>query len=367
MSPEAPTAFFSYSREDSDFALRLAQDLKGAGANVWIDQLDIEPGQEWDSAIEAAVTQSPRMLLILSPASVKSRNVRNEISFALDENKIIIPVLYQDCMVPLQLHRVQYIDLRTDYSRALNVLLRTLGVEQLAAAGAKAAMAEPHVDKVGQEEEGNPPEQHRLAPENEPFVRQPSDRLVPKVRGWMKAAVALCVIMIAASILYWNLSHSREGKAENPNQHAQAAPKKAAGAESSSPPLYGQPASNESVGQRQKPEVGSGATKPTSAESAPRQRRAVPQGGQASNDQTAKVPSVPAEGALPLYQRALAIDEKALGPDHPKVARDLNNLAKLYYQQGKYSEAEPLYQRALAIDKRPWGQITPTLRPTSTT
>jgi hypothetical protein len=87
--PEAPTAFFSYSREDSKFALQLAQDLKAAGANVWIDQLDIDPGQEWDSAVEAAVTQAPRMLLILSPSSVKSRNVRNEIAFALDENKTI--------------------------------------------------------------------------------------------------------------------------------------------------------------------------------------------------------------------------------------------------------------------------------------
>jgi hypothetical protein len=32
---DAPTAFFSYSREDSEFALRLAGDLKAAGAAVW--------------------------------------------------------------------------------------------------------------------------------------------------------------------------------------------------------------------------------------------------------------------------------------------------------------------------------------------
>jgi hypothetical protein len=132
MPREVPTAFFSYSRDDSAFAVRLAQDLKAAGASVWIDQLDIEPGQEWDSAIEAAVTRSPRMLLILSPASVKSRNVRNEISLALDENRTIIPVLYQDCTVPLQLRRVQYIDLRTDYSRGVNILLKTLAAEQRA-------------------------------------------------------------------------------------------------------------------------------------------------------------------------------------------------------------------------------------------
>ena len=33
------------------------------------------------------------------------------------------------------------------------------------------------------------------------------------------------------------------------------------------------------------------------------------------------------ERALPLYERALAISEKALGPDHPHVATSLNNLA----------------------------------------
>ena len=31
--------------------------------------------------------------------------------------------------------------------------------------------------------------------------------------------------------------------------------------------------------------------------------------------------------AIPLAQRVLAINEKALGPDHPDVARSLNNLA----------------------------------------
>ena len=53
--------------------------------------------------------------------------------------------------------------------------------------------------------------------------------------------------------------------------------------------------------------------------------------------------------AEPLYKRALAIDEKAVGPDHPDVATSLNNLAALYKEQGRYADAEPLYKRALAI------------------
>jgi tetratricopeptide (TPR) repeat protein len=61
------------------------------------------------------------------------------------------------------------------------------------------------------------------------------------------------------------------------------------------------------------------------------------------------------EEAEPLYQRALAIWEKALGPEHSDVARSLNNLAVLYRNQGKYAAGEPLYQRALAIWEKALG------------
>jgi CHAT domain-containing protein/tetratricopeptide (TPR) repeat protein len=60
-----------------------------------------------------------------------------------------------------------------------------------------------------------------------------------------------------------------------------------------------------------------------------------------------------------LRQRALTIDEKALGPDHPDVGKDLNNLASLYVAQGRYAEAEPLYKRALAIDEKALGPDHP--------
>ena len=51
----------------------------------------------------------------------------------------------------------------------------------------------------------------------------------------------------------------------------------------------------------------------------------------------------------PLYKRSLKINEEALGEDHPDVAISLNNLAELYYNQGRYKETEPLYKRALKI------------------
>jgi tetratricopeptide (TPR) repeat protein len=63
--------------------------------------------------------------------------------------------------------------------------------------------------------------------------------------------------------------------------------------------------------------------------------------------------------AEPLYRRALAIDEKSYGPDHPSVATDLNNLADLLHDTNRLSDAEPLFRRALAIDEKSLGPDHP--------
>ena len=101
MAADTPTAFVSYSRVDSEFAMQLAEHLKAAGANVWLDQLDIEPGTPWDSAIEEALLRSTHMLVILSTVLVTSDNVRDEVSYALSQQMKVIPVLYRECKVPL--------------------------------------------------------------------------------------------------------------------------------------------------------------------------------------------------------------------------------------------------------------------------
>ena len=65
------------------------------------------------------------------------------------------------------------------------------------------------------------------------------------------------------------------------------------------------------------------------------------------------------EQAGPLYERALAIREKTLGPDHPATATALNNLATLYASVGRFASAEPLYQKALAIREKTLGPDHP--------
>src|SRR5439155_366580 len=64
-------------------------------------------------------------------------------------------------------------------------------------------------------------------------------------------------------------------------------------------------------------------------------------------------------GARPLYERALAIKEKALGPDHPDVARSVGNLANLLWSSGDYPRARPLFERSLAIHEKALGPEHP--------
>jgi len=68
-----------------------------------------------------------------------------------------------------------------------------------------------------------------------------------------------------------------------------------------------------------------------------------------------------------LYRRALAIQERVLGPEHPALANTLNNLAALLDQQGKFTESEPLQRRALAILEKALGPLHPDTAATLTT
>jgi tetratricopeptide (TPR) repeat protein len=63
--------------------------------------------------------------------------------------------------------------------------------------------------------------------------------------------------------------------------------------------------------------------------------------------------------AEPLMRRALTIDETSFGPEHPNVAIGLNNLAQLLQDTNRLTEAEPLFRRALAIDETSFGRDHP--------
>jgi hypothetical protein len=127
MTTEKQKIFFSYSRADgSVFALRLAQDLKQKGFDVWIDQEDIKAGAEWDREIEKALEDCNCVLFLETEKSVVSNHVLDEVYYALEQKKKVIPLIYVDAKTPFRLNRLQHIDFTKDYHTGLALLMKEL-------------------------------------------------------------------------------------------------------------------------------------------------------------------------------------------------------------------------------------------------
>jgi CRP-like cAMP-binding protein len=119
--------FVSYARLDQAFVLRLVQDLRRAGIDLWLDQREIGAGSWWTDAIEQALEDCTLMVLVLSPNSVDSRVVTDEWHYFLEESKPIVPVIFQPCRVPFRLRRIQHVNFAgVDYDLALAELLERL-------------------------------------------------------------------------------------------------------------------------------------------------------------------------------------------------------------------------------------------------
>lgn len=125
--------FISYSRTDSDFVNGLIQDLERKGFDVWVDTQDIKGGAAWRAAIAQAIRECQAFLLVLSPNSVDSRNIEQELSVASNHDRQVIPILYQPCDIPdelalplASLQRIDFIE-RSNYEEALGRLVQALG------------------------------------------------------------------------------------------------------------------------------------------------------------------------------------------------------------------------------------------------
>jgi hypothetical protein len=120
----------SYSREDAPLVRRLATDLKANAFSVWLDILDILPGQDWANEVEKAIEACSVFLVVVSPAAQNSRVVNNEIASAFDGGKPIVPILHEECTMPFLIRTLQYADFskeeeyQTQFQRLLTVLGR---------------------------------------------------------------------------------------------------------------------------------------------------------------------------------------------------------------------------------------------------
>ena len=105
--------FLSYRSAEADFALRLAADLKNAGVHLWMDRLDIQPGDDWNRALVQSLNTCSGLIAIISPGYVSSDYCKRELARAGRMRRQIFPVLLQpiaEMEWPLEIERLQQID-----------------------------------------------------------------------------------------------------------------------------------------------------------------------------------------------------------------------------------------------------------------
>lgn len=85
--------FVSYSRQDSGFVDRIVNSLEALEREVWVDVRGIEDAEVFPAAIRMAIERSNSFVYVITPASAGSAYCAQEVDYATDLNKRIIPVL----------------------------------------------------------------------------------------------------------------------------------------------------------------------------------------------------------------------------------------------------------------------------------
>jgi TIR domain len=92
---ESLQVFLSYDQADEAFAKALSAELTKRGLSVWRDVEELLPGDNWALEVGGALKKSKAMVVLVSPASMRSTWVRREIEYALGELR------YKDRLFPV--------------------------------------------------------------------------------------------------------------------------------------------------------------------------------------------------------------------------------------------------------------------------
>jgi hypothetical protein len=101
--------FLSYSREDLQFARRVAEGLIREGFSVWWDQT-LSPGESFDRVTEKALAQAKAVAVLWSKTSVDSHWVRAEATEA-HSNGNLVPAMIEPCKRPIMFELTHTADL----------------------------------------------------------------------------------------------------------------------------------------------------------------------------------------------------------------------------------------------------------------
>jgi hypothetical protein len=104
--PAVPSVFVSYSHEDQQYVQDLVRHLAAAGLPIWYDNA-IATGQSFSLDIEKAIDGCFAFAVVLTPNSIASQWVRQELSRARRLGKPIWPLMLLACDPPLEIEGIQ--------------------------------------------------------------------------------------------------------------------------------------------------------------------------------------------------------------------------------------------------------------------
>lgn len=112
--------FISYAQKDALTADAIVEALQGLKLTPWIDRREIKPGDSFIEKMNEGLSQAAYVIVLISAAALISRWVSREwMSSVAAKEKVVIPVLLEDCVLPPLLKDILYVDLRTDRASGL--------------------------------------------------------------------------------------------------------------------------------------------------------------------------------------------------------------------------------------------------------
>jgi predicted nucleotide-binding protein len=118
--------FIAYSRSQHILARELYDLLTNKGKAVFYDA-KIKAGATWRQTIQKALDDATHLVVIWTPEAAESDEVEREVSYALAERKVIVPILSKEIpKLPYHLHGLHYIILEDDLKTIEADLLKAI-------------------------------------------------------------------------------------------------------------------------------------------------------------------------------------------------------------------------------------------------
>jgi hypothetical protein len=129
-----PRVFLSYAPQDREFVRKIAERIKSYGVCVWYDEWEMAMGDSLLDKIERGISSSDYIIVLLSPDSLKSKWIQQELTMAMAReltarDVIIIPVLISDVLeseIPIVLQDIRWLDLRKHTERDIDLLVKQI-------------------------------------------------------------------------------------------------------------------------------------------------------------------------------------------------------------------------------------------------